>query len=132
MEPAMAAPNAMAGQFALHLASYRQRENALAGWDEIRAAVPNQLSDLRPGTSLFDKGADGQFVRLKAGPLASKAEAEARCKSHTGRRPVLRGDAVSGNLAPVGRYSPYAGQTASNSGTATTMIRICSGRPIRQ
>lgn len=81
MAPAAAEPPAMGGRFALHLASYRERENALAGWNEIRAAVPNQLSDLQPGTSLFDKGADGQFVRLKAGPLATEAEAEARCRA---------------------------------------------------
>lgn len=81
MAPAMAQqPQAKGGQFALHLASYRERENALAGWNEIRAAVPGPLSDLQPGTSLFDKGVDGVFVRLKAGPLASQADAEARCK----------------------------------------------------
>jgi len=81
--PAVApAPRAaLTGQFALHLASYRLRDNAIIGWNELMAAVPGQLSDLRPGTSTFNKGADGQFVRLKAGPLASEADAEARCRA---------------------------------------------------
>lgn len=78
-EPAMAAVGG-AEQFALHLASYRERDNAVAGWEEFRLTVPDQLADLRPGTSIFDKGADGQFIRLKAGPLASKSEAESRCE----------------------------------------------------
>ena len=70
----------MIGQFALHLASYRLRENAIIGWNELVAAVPGQLSDLRPGTGTFNSD-DGQFVRLKAGPLSSEAEAEARCQA---------------------------------------------------
>ena len=78
--PAMAAAAPMTGQFALHLASYRLRENAIIGWNELVAAVPGQLSDLRPGTSTFNSD-DGQFVRLKAGPLSSEAEAEARCQA---------------------------------------------------
>jgi hypothetical protein len=78
--PAMAAAAPMTGQFALHLASYRLRENAILGWNELVAAVPGQLSDLRPGTSTFNSD-DGQFVRLKAGPLVSEAEAEARCQA---------------------------------------------------
>jgi hypothetical protein len=75
--PAPLAP--AVGQFALHLASYRLRDNAIIGWTEIMAAVPGQLAGLNPGTSNFNKGADGQFVRLKAGPLVSEADAEARC-----------------------------------------------------
>jgi hypothetical protein len=78
---APAPPAAMTGQFALHLASYRLHDNAIIGWNELMAAVPGQLSDLRPGTRIFNKGADGQFVRLKAGPLASEADAEARCRA---------------------------------------------------
>ena len=78
---APAAPAALTGQFALHLASYRLRDNAIIGWTEIIAAVPDPLAGLNPGTSTFNKGADGQFVRLKAGPLVSEADAEARCRA---------------------------------------------------
>ena len=74
-----AAP-ALSSAFALHLASYRRRENAIAGWDELRAMAPEALAGLRAGTARFEKAGEGTFIRLNAGPLASRAESEARCR----------------------------------------------------
>jgi hypothetical protein len=66
--------------FALHLASYRTESSAEAGWRIISAEAPDPLEDLHPRVELVDLGPDrGVYLRLKAGPLDSRAEAAARC-----------------------------------------------------
>ena len=78
--PALPAPApAMDGAFGLHLASYRRLQNAIERWKELRAAALSILSGLQPGTAVFTKGAEDEFIRLKAGPIATRAEANALC-----------------------------------------------------
>lgn len=83
--PAVAAPALApaipAGSYALHLASYRQPEKAVEGWEDLTGKVPRALEGLRPGMSTFDKAGDGRYYRLNAGPVASRADAESRCRT---------------------------------------------------
>lgn len=79
---ATAPPPAPAGAFALHLASYRAVATAREGWDELsRAAPQSALAGLAPGTAVFDKPGEGRYVRLNAGPVANRGDAEARCRT---------------------------------------------------
>ena len=75
-----AATAAAPGAFALHLASYRRIDTAADGWTELLGKTPRALEGLRPGTTQFDGGANGRFYRLNAGPVATRADAEARCR----------------------------------------------------
>ena len=70
---------ATADAFSLHLASYRRQQDAVDGWAALRAQAPGVLSGLMPGTSRFTRGADGEFIRLKAGPIPTRSEANALC-----------------------------------------------------
>jgi len=66
--------------YALHLASYRSDSSAEAGWRIISAEAPSALGDLHPRVEQVDLGPErGLYLRLKAGPVDSLAEATARC-----------------------------------------------------
>lgn len=81
--PANAPPRPVAGAtaFALHLASFRTREKLTEGWADLTAKVPGALQGLRGGAAPFDKPGDGRYYRLNAGPVASRADAETRCRA---------------------------------------------------
>lgn len=64
---------------AVHLASYRYREHADAGWAQLQADAPGLLSGLQPRLSEADLGERGVFLRLKAGPLDSPQAAADLC-----------------------------------------------------
>lgn len=76
-----ATPAAAANAFALHLASFRTRDKVAEGWADVAAKVPAALQGLRGGAAPFDKPGDGRYFRLNAGPVASRADAEARCRA---------------------------------------------------
>ena len=76
-----AAPAAAVNAFALHLASFRTRDKVAEGWADVAAKVPAALQGLRGGAAPFDKPGDGRYFRLNAGPVASRADAEARCRA---------------------------------------------------
>ncbi len=98
---AVPAPVAQTGAFALHLASYRRVETAKEGWTELARELPTPLNGLRPGTAVFDKEREGRYYRLMAGPVASRSDAEARCRV----------------IQQAGEYCavmPYAGTTPLN------------------
>lgn len=66
--------------FALHLASYRTEASAEAGWRIISAEAPGSLQGLRPRIETVDLGPErGVYLRLKAGPVDSSADAAALC-----------------------------------------------------
>ncbi|WP_448203320.1 SPOR domain-containing protein [Azospirillum sp. sgz302134] len=72
------------GGFVVHLASYRSEAAAQRGWAELRAHAPD-LAKVEPRflpTVLPDKG---QWVRVAAGPFASRADAAGFCASLKGR-----------------------------------------------
>jgi hypothetical protein len=64
---------------AVHLASYREHANLVAGWSNLQAEAPEALGDLQARVSEVDLGERGVFLRLKAGPLDSPAAARALC-----------------------------------------------------
>lgn len=55
--------------YAVHLASYRQKENARAGWAEILARHGGALAVADPMLEAADLGDRGLYLRLKAGPF---------------------------------------------------------------
>ncbi len=76
-EPAAAERSVL---FALHLASYRTEASAEAGWRIISAESPESLEGLHPRIETVDLGPDrGVYLRLKAGPVDSSADASALC-----------------------------------------------------
>jgi hypothetical protein len=64
---------------AVHLASYRNLQNAEAGWRELQAEAPGVLAGLEARLAQADLGERGVFLRLKAGPLDSPDAAAALC-----------------------------------------------------
>ncbi|WP_413208064.1 SPOR domain-containing protein [Rhodospirillum sp. A1_3_36] len=63
----------------IHLASYKSEAMAKRGWAELRSKYPSILGKLTPHLSRANLGAKGVFLRLKAGPLRGKGEAQAVC-----------------------------------------------------
>lgn len=77
--PAAATAKA-AGAYTVHLASYRNRDGALAGWQTLRrAAAP--LAALEPMYRAVDLPGRGSFVRVTAGHFADKAAAHSFCQT---------------------------------------------------
>lgn len=76
-----AGPTRLSGpQPALHLASYRSKKDAERGWTQLRRAYKRELADLQSEITKVNLGPKGIFYRLKAGPLADKAEAKSLCR----------------------------------------------------
>ncbi len=66
--------------FALQVGSYRSAERAFAGWDELQRQS-SELQGLAPRIEQVDLGDRGVFYRLKAGPLHSNSEVDAKCQA---------------------------------------------------
>ena len=64
----------------VHLASYRLEQNAVSGWQEL-TEEHQQLAALEARLERRHIGDQGVFLRLKAGPFDSRADAEAMCAS---------------------------------------------------
>jgi cell division septation protein DedD len=78
--PPPALPEARSLMHAVHLGSYRSAERALDGYNEIRAKAPLAMAALQPRVERVDLGPKkGIYERLKAGPFASRAEAQSLC-----------------------------------------------------
>ncbi len=77
-------PQARSLLYAVHLGSYRSPGRAMRGFAELARKAPD-LAGLRARVEQVDLGpGKGVFERLKAGPLTSRAAAEALCgKLHT-------------------------------------------------
>lgn len=72
------------GQFALHLASYREQDSVATGARELRRRYDGVLGsrDFRTLSVHLGDGR-GTFHRLKAGPFASRADATQACQQIT-------------------------------------------------
>lgn len=68
------------GTVAVHLASFRSRDRAEAGWGELRDKFAG-LKDLSPRITEVALPGQGTFFRLLAGPLPDRAAAESLCKA---------------------------------------------------
>lgn len=81
-EPDPPAPDPVGGEslmHAIHLASYRTQQNAVAGWQSLQALFPDLMLDREARIESADLGSRGVFLRLKAGPFLTGAEARAAC-----------------------------------------------------
>lgn len=72
-------PAALAGAFQIQLASARSEQGAMAEWNRIVGKNKDALAGLTPTVARVDLGEKGVFYRLRAGPLADKAAADALC-----------------------------------------------------
>lgn len=63
--------------YAAHLASYRRMEHVETGWRQLGAQLP-ALTGMQARTELVHLE-QGDFLRLKAGPFDTRAEAQALC-----------------------------------------------------
>lgn len=81
-EPDPVAPDPEGGVslfHAIHLASYRSEEHAISGWASLQALFPGLLESRTPRFEEADLGSRGVFLRLKAGPFDTAAEARSAC-----------------------------------------------------
>jgi tetratricopeptide (TPR) repeat protein len=79
--PADAASRApLPGQMTVHLASYRSLAQAQAGWADIRKRFSPQLATLASDIRKATVPGKGDFYRLYAGPIGSRAEADRICR----------------------------------------------------
>jgi len=67
------------GAFQVQLASARSADGAMGEWKRISGKNAVVLDGLSPSVSEVDLGEKGVFFRLRAGPLADKAAADAIC-----------------------------------------------------
>lgn len=71
-----------AGNYAVHLASYRSKEASLDGWRRLQGLFPELLGALSGHFAIFDvPSLGGRFYRLKAGPFDGAAGAQQLCRS---------------------------------------------------
>jgi cell division septation protein DedD len=79
----VAAVPAVAGGIVVQLAASRSEEAALAEWKRVKTKHEALLGTLSPTVVRADLGERGVFFRLRAGPVADKAAADALCASLT-------------------------------------------------
>jgi len=76
-EPAPDLTGAHSLMHGVHLASYQRHEHALVGWTQLQTQLP-ALTALAPRLESVALP-QGEFLRLKAGPLDQQAQAQALC-----------------------------------------------------
>lgn len=65
--------------FGVHLASYKHMDNTRRGWTIFQEKYPAQFAAKQARAEKVDLGAKGEFLRLRAGPYASMADAAKVC-----------------------------------------------------
>lgn len=81
---------------AVHLASYRTRKNAVAGWSKIKRAHKKLLSGLGREITKVNLGKKGTYYRLKAGPVKSTKAAKQLCRKLKRRRQFCEATVMEG------------------------------------
>ncbi len=71
----------MASYFALHLTSYSDARNLLTGWNKLQKRHSDLLTALTPKVEWITTASGASFLRLKAGPFATRAEANQACRT---------------------------------------------------
>jgi hypothetical protein len=85
--PAAKGPAMAKGAATVHLASYRSRQQAERGWQQIQGAHKQLLGKLQSEIVEVNLGTGkGTYYRLKAGPFASKDAAADICRQLKQRR----------------------------------------------
>ena len=72
---------AIAGKFAVQVASNQRQADSLAIFADLQRRYPNLVSGYRPLIQRADLGARGIFYRLRIGPLDTKSDATRLCGS---------------------------------------------------
>ena len=67
--------------FGVHLASYRQEDEAREGWSKLQRENPDELGLLEPRLETVEVPERGSFLRLIGGGLSSREKAEALCSN---------------------------------------------------
>lgn len=67
--------------FAVHLTSYNDSRNLVTGWSMQKQRYPALLSTLTPRIEWISTASGESFLRLKAGPFATRAEADQTCRA---------------------------------------------------
>ncbi|HVJ41337.1 MAG TPA: SPOR domain-containing protein [Dongiaceae bacterium] len=70
---------APSGKLRVQLAAVKTEAAAKATWAKLQKAHPSQLGNLSLMVEKVDKGAEGVFYRVQAGPFADKAAAKSVC-----------------------------------------------------
>ncbi|MCB2098243.1 MAG: SPOR domain-containing protein [Parvularculaceae bacterium] len=63
----------------VHLASYRQAEDASAGWQKLQRENPDELGLLEPRIEKVSVEGKGEYLRLVGGGFSSREKAKALC-----------------------------------------------------
>ncbi|MGB0683636.1 MAG: SPOR domain-containing protein [Magnetovibrionaceae bacterium] len=89
LQPGSAAPTpepastvvqpALGGAYAIQVAAVRSQDAGEKEWNRLKKANPDLFSALELSVVRADLGERGIFYRLRAGPLASRADAKALC-----------------------------------------------------
>lgn len=83
--PTLQAEAANRPRFLIHLASYRQIEDADKGWGELLRRHGDILGGLELAISRVQLPDKGNFFRVQAGPFQSIEQAAAKCRAFTAR-----------------------------------------------
>ena len=75
----------MAGAWYVQLASARSADAAMGEWKRISGKNADVLQGLSPTVAQAEVADKGTYFRLRAGPVADKAAADALCGSLAGR-----------------------------------------------
>ena len=65
--------------YGVHIASYRTMDHVVQGWETMWAMLPDVLGPLQARVEAADLGERGVYLRLKAGPFATRADALSAC-----------------------------------------------------
>jgi cell division septation protein DedD len=79
-------PVPVTGNARIQLAAVKSEDAAQKEWAKLQKAFPDLLGSLTLTVQKVDKGADGVFYRIQAGPLADKAAAKQLCADLKSRR----------------------------------------------
>ncbi|MFQ5534756.1 MAG: SPOR domain-containing protein [Sphingomonadales bacterium] len=66
--------------YLVQLGAFRSQEAAERGWDRLSRRYPAVLGGFSSDIMIADLGARGIYYRLRAGPLATREDAEALCR----------------------------------------------------
>lgn len=83
-------------QPAVHLASYRQANQAEAGWKTISRRHKSALKGMQHEVVKVTLGKKGTYYRLKAGPLKSAGDAKKLCQDLKKRRQFCEASTMGG------------------------------------
>ncbi len=89
----------------VHLDSYRKKEDARSGWQELQRKNPDELGLLEPRVENVTIAGQGAYLRLIAGGFSAEGTAKKLCKNLTSRGQYCRVVGFSGEHLSLGGRS---------------------------